>query len=116
LKFFVDQNIPKLVVVWLRQKGFEIVTLSDVNLRGAEDLDIALFAMQNSLAVLTQDTDFTKIYYNRYRRKLTVIFVNTKEGTAQSVINALNEAHLRLNLKDVKNQLVLIKDRKIRVI
>jgi hypothetical protein len=68
------------------------------------------------LAVLTQDADFTKIYYNRYRRKLTVIFVNTKERTAKSVIDALNEAHLRLNLKTVENQLVLIKDKKIRII
>ncbi|MCL2134582.1 MAG: hypothetical protein FWH37_03390 [Candidatus Bathyarchaeota archaeon] len=41
------------------------------------------------MAVLTQDADFTKIYYNRYRCKLTVIFVNTKERIAQSVINAL---------------------------
>ena len=37
-------------------------------LRGAEDLDIALFAMQHGLTVLTQDADFTKIYYNRYRQ------------------------------------------------
>lgn len=44
--------------------------------------------------------------------KLTVIFVNTKERTAQSVIEALKEAHLRLNLKTVENQLVLIKDKK----
>lgn len=38
---------------WLKQKGFEIVTLADANIRGAADKKIAAFAMQNNMAVLT---------------------------------------------------------------
>jgi predicted nuclease of predicted toxin-antitoxin system len=43
----LDQNIPKRVKDWMKQKGFEIVNLADVNLRGATDKKIAEFAMQN---------------------------------------------------------------------
>jgi len=107
--------MPKLVMTWLRQKGFEIVLLEDVNLRRATDDEIALFAMQNDLAVLTQDLGFAKMYRTQYRRKLTVILVNTKAGTAQSVIKALNNVQSTLNLKTVKKQLVFITDRKVRV-
>jgi hypothetical protein len=31
-----DQNIPKRVMDWLKYRGFDIVTLTDVNLRGAK--------------------------------------------------------------------------------
>jgi predicted nuclease of predicted toxin-antitoxin system len=62
LKLFIDQNVPKLVMAWLRQKDFEIVLLADVNLRRASDEEIALFAMQKDLAVLTQDRGFAKMY------------------------------------------------------
>ena len=115
MKLFIDQNMPKLVMTWLRQKGFEIVLLEDVNLRRATDDEIALFAMQNDLAVLTKDLGFAKMYRTQYRRKLTVILVNTKAGTAQSVIKALNNVQSTLNLKTVEKQLVFITDRKVRV-
>ena len=112
----LDQNIPKRVRDWMKQKGFEIVILADVNLRGAPDKKIAEFAMQNNMAILTQDVDFAKLYHTLYRRELTVILVNTKEGTAQSVIQALNKAQLKINLKDTKNKLVIVTQRRLRVV
>ncbi len=115
-KILIDQNIPKRVVDWLKQKGFEIVTLADANLRGATDKKIAAFAIQNNMAVLTQDVDFAKMYHTLYRRKLTVILVNTKEGTTQSIIQALDKAQLRLNLKNIQNQLVIITRKRIRIV
>jgi predicted nuclease of predicted toxin-antitoxin system len=54
----IDQNIPKHVIDWLKQKGFETVILADVNLRGATDNKIAEFVAKNPMAVLTQDMDF----------------------------------------------------------
>ncbi len=90
---------------WLKREGFEIVTLADVTLRGATDKKIAMFAMQNNMAVMTQDVDFAKLYHTLYRRKLAVILVNTKEGTTQSIIQALDNAQLRLNLKTSKTNL-----------
>ena len=115
-KILIDQNIPKRVMDWLKQKGFEIVTLADANLRGAADKKIAEFAMQNNLVVLTQDVDFAKMYHTLYRRQLAVILVNTKEGTTQSIIQALDKAQLKLNLKNVQNQLVIITKRRIRIV
>lgn len=101
---------------WLNKKGFEIVTLYDADLRGVADKKIAICAIQNSMAVLTKDIDFAKMYHTLYRHKLAVILVNTKEGTAQSIIQALDKAQLRLNLKNVLNQLVIITKRRIRIV
>jgi predicted nuclease of predicted toxin-antitoxin system len=115
-RILIDQNMPKRVMDWLKQKDFEIVTLADANLRGAADKKIAAFAIQNNMAVLTQDVDFAKMYHTLYRRKLAVILVNTKEGTTQSIIQALDKAQLRLNLKNVQNQLVIITERRIRIV
>ena len=115
-KILIDQNIPKRVMDWLKQKGFEIVTLADANLRGATDKKIASFAIQNNMAALTQDVDFAKMYHTLYRRKFAVILVNTKEGTTLSIIQALDKAQLRLNLKNVQKQLVIITIKRIRIV
>lgn len=89
----------------MKQKGFETVILADVDLRGAEDRKIAEYAVHNHMAVLTQDVDFAKLYHTLYRHELTVILVNTKEGTARSVIEAISKAQLRINLKVIQNKL-----------
>lgn len=112
----IDQNIPKRVRDWMKQKGFETVILADVALRGAEDKKIADFAVQNHMAVLTQDVDFAKLYHTLYRRELTVILVNTKEGTAQSVIQALNKAQLKINLNSIQNKLLIVTERRLRIV
>jgi predicted nuclease of predicted toxin-antitoxin system len=112
----IDQNIPKRVRDWLKQKGFETVILADVNLRGATDKKIADYAIQNRMVVLTQDLDFAKLYHTIYRRELTVILVNTKERTAQSVIQALNKAQQKINLKSIQNKLLIITERRLRIV
>ena len=89
--------------------------MADVNLRRAADGEIALCAIQNGLAVLTQDIGFAKMYRTQYRRKLTVILVNTRDGTAQGVIKALDNAQLKMDLKGVQKQLVFITEKKVRV-
>lgn len=112
----IDQNIPIPVSDWLKQKGFVTVILADVNLRGATDKKIAEFAIQKHMTILTQDADFAKLYHSIYKRKLTVILVKTKEGTSQSIIQALNIAQSRIDLKNVQNTLVIITKRRLRVI
>ncbi len=112
----IDQNIPIRVRDWLKQKGFETVILADVNLRGAVDKKIAEFAIQKQMTVLTQDADFAKLYHALYRRKLAVILVKTKEGTSQSIIQALNTAQPRIDLKNIKNALVIITKRRLRIV
>ena len=99
---------------WLKQKGFEIVILADVNLRGVADKKIGEFAIQKHMTVLTQEADFAKLYHALYRRKLSVILVKTKEGTNQSIIQALNTAQHRIDLKNIKNTLVIITKKRLR--
>ena len=112
----IDQNIPIRVRDWLKQKGFVTVILADVNLKGAADKKIAEFAMQNRMTVLTQDADFAKLYHALYRRKLAVILVKTKEGTSQSIIQALDTAQPRIDLKNIQNTLLIITKRRLRLI
>ncbi len=112
----LDQNIPKRVREWLEQRGFETVILADVNLRGASDRRIAEFAARNRMAVLTQDADFAKLYHTLYRRRLGVILVNTKEGTAQSITEAISKAQRRIDLKNTQNNLVIVTKNRLRIV
>jgi hypothetical protein len=56
------------------------------------------------------------LYHTLYRRELTVILVHTKERTALSVIEALNKAQLKINLKSLQNKLLIITERRLRIV
>jgi predicted nuclease of predicted toxin-antitoxin system len=98
----------------MRLKGFNVVTLTEVNLHGAEDEEIAAYAAKNNLAVLTQDHHFIGLYRAQYRRKLTVIFVKTKDADSQAIIKTIINLHAKLDLHKIQNQLVLTSEKKVR--
>ncbi len=68
------------------------------------------------MAVLTQDVDFAKMYHTLYRCRRAVILINTKEGTTESIIQAIDKAQLRLNLKNVQNKLVIITKKRSHIV
>ena len=64
----LDENIPKSVKEWLKRKGFTTTNVSETNLKGARDEDIAKYAQKNKLTILTMDTDFAQIYSTRFQK------------------------------------------------
>jgi predicted nuclease of predicted toxin-antitoxin system len=112
----VDENISRDVRKWLVDKGFGVVSVSEIALRGASDRVVAEYASENGLAVLTMDKGFAQIYRGSRRGSLTVIIVGAKPATPANVIEVLSEAQKKVNLKKVENKLVILGKRKIRII
>jgi predicted nuclease of predicted toxin-antitoxin system len=113
----LDENMPKTVKEWLKRKGFTATSVQETNLKGAKDTDIVNYAQKNKLAILTMDTDFAQIYYNtRPKDTFTVIVVKAKPATPANIIETLNAAQKRMNLKEIQNKLVIITKNRIRII
>jgi predicted nuclease of predicted toxin-antitoxin system len=58
MKFIVDQQLPPLLGVWLRQRGYEAEHVRDVGLREAPDTDIWRRAVSTGAVIVTKDEDF----------------------------------------------------------
>jgi predicted nuclease of predicted toxin-antitoxin system len=114
-KILLDQNIPRPISAWMRQRGFNIVTLTDINLYDVEDQEIAAYAAKNNLTILTQDHHFIQIYQTQYRRRLTVVLIKTKEAIPLEILKVILGAHAKIDLHKIQNQLVLASEKKIRV-
>jgi predicted nuclease of predicted toxin-antitoxin system len=113
----LDENMPKSVKEWLKRKGFTATSVQETNLKVAKDIDIVKYAQKNKLAILTMDTDFAQIYYNtRPKDTFTVIVVKAKPATPANIIETLNAAQKRMNLKEIQNKLVIITKKRIRII
>lgn len=112
----VDESVTRDVKEWLKKHGFDTVNVSGTNLKGANDQEIADYAVKNNLTVLTLDTDFAQIYHNSPKGTLGVIVLRVSHSTPSSILETLSRAHEKINLKKTHNQLVIITQRKIRII
>jgi predicted nuclease of predicted toxin-antitoxin system len=113
----VDENIPKDVEEWLSKKGFDAVNVSKLLLKSAKDHVIMEYAVKNKMTIITLDKGFAQLY--RVFQKgipVTVIIVKANPPTPVNIIETLNLAQNKINLKEIQNKLVIITKRKIRII
>ena len=112
----VDESVTKTVRQWLKKKGFDTLNVRDTDLKGAKDHEIANYAAKNGMTILTLDTDFAQIYHNSPRGTLGVIVVRANPSTPIVILEILNKANEKIDLKKTSNQLMILTKRKIRII
>jgi len=61
MRFLLDANMPRSAVVAIQRLGHEAVDVRDVGLGGASDAQIAAYAKEHKLALITRDFDFSDV-------------------------------------------------------
>ena len=113
----IDENVPRDVEEWLSKKGFETVNVSKLLLKSAKDHVIAAYAVENKMAIITLDKGFAQLYRTFQKgTPLTVIIIKANPPTPINIIETLNLAQNKINLKEIQNKLIIITKRKIRII
>lgn len=112
----VDENVPKNVREWLKNKGLNITFVSETNLRRAKDFVIAEYAAKNNMTILTLDTDFAQIYHTLKKGTLSVILLKPIPATASNTLQALMMGSEKVDLRKTENKLIIISNKKIRIV
>jgi uncharacterized protein with PIN domain len=61
IKYYADEHIAKAVVRGLRQRGVDVLTVTQAGLRGASDEDHITRAKSEGRVILTHDHDFLRL-------------------------------------------------------
>jgi predicted nuclease of predicted toxin-antitoxin system len=61
MRFLLDANMPRSAVGAVQRLGHEAVDVRDVGLGGADDAQIAVYAKEHKLALVTRDFDFSDV-------------------------------------------------------
>lgn len=74
-KFLTDENIPILVCNYLKDKGFDVVSIGEINFLGFTDEDILAFATAEHRVIITQDSDFGTLTIAENKPFLGIIYL-----------------------------------------
>lgn len=103
IRFYADEHVPRAVVEGLRQRGVDILTVSDAGLLGASDNEHLAFALQQGRVLFTQEVDFLRLHSSRVGH---AGIVDTGQGTTiGETIRGLVLVHEVLSPDEMKGHL-----------
>ena len=59
--YLTDENVSRAVINGLRQRGVDVLSVPDAELRGVTDEEILAFALEQGRVIYTQDDDFLRL-------------------------------------------------------
>jgi len=117
LKFLLDENLSQETANFLNALGYDVKTVVQFRLAGAEDQKVADKAVATRTILITLDLDFGEMYYFGTSKKLGVVVLRLKNQTIESVNLALKKLldsqFLNKNLN--RSALFVVDEEKIRI-
>jgi predicted nuclease of predicted toxin-antitoxin system len=115
-QILADENIPRDAIEWLTKNGFYVADVSRMHLERAKDYAIAEYAARNSMALITLDKGFAQLFRLFQKGTLTIILIKANPATPANIIEILNVAKQKINLKEIQGKLVIVTRKRIRII
>lgn len=87
-RLLIDENVETEVAVFLRNRGHHAEHVQEGIGKGTEDLDLAGYARQNNLAVVTYDDDFL---YPENNLEISVFYVSDKRTPPKDIVTGIDQ-------------------------
>lgn len=99
MKFLANENFPFPSINALRQKGYDVLSISESNF-GISDLEVLNIAIKENRIILTFDKDYGEIIFKyKVEKKPSVIYFRSK---------GLSPTEASFRLLEVLNQNVIV--------
>lgn len=108
--FIADENISPKLIKFLRDSNFDILSVSEEKFNGYDDEKILKLAIRQKRIIITHDKDFGALIHQPNRKHSGVILLRFKNQSPQNVINHFSNFLKKVDLKNTKNKIIVIKE------
>ena len=117
MRFLIDEDLPRSIGALLQRYGHEAIDVRDIGLRGAKDPQIASYAQNKRLCLLTGDFDFSDIRnYPPGEYAGLVVLKLPRNANASFILNLL-ESFLRQEalVAQIPGKLAIVESGRVRI-
>lgn len=97
MKFIADENIPSEVILKLKNKGYDIISVGSIK-KGLEDLEVVSLALHEKRTIITFDVDFGEIIFKLNKPSKGVIILRVHPQNTKYITSIL----LKIFKKEIK--------------
>lgn len=114
LRFIVDECTGPHAATWLKEKGFEVLSVYD-QMPGIRDIEILKIAQKENWIILTNDKDFGEMIFKNELKHHGIILLRLADERSQNKIHVLGEL-LKNHLNDLPGNFVVVTENNVRII
>lgn len=107
-----DENIHTYIVHALREAGFEVISVTELN-KGIKDEEVIEWVLKNDYLLLTEDKDFGEWVFAHHIKNLSVLFLRYAFYEFKEISQAV--IYLLKNQELIKPVFVTLTPKKIRI-
>ena len=85
MKFLVDVGIGKKVENWLKENGFDVLSVRDIDSR-AKDSQILRWAIDQQRMIISMDKDFGELVYNSGMHHAGVLILRLEDADGDTKV------------------------------
>jgi len=86
IRFYANKHVPRAVVRGLRERGVDVLTVSEAGLLGASDEEHLARAFAEGRVIFTRDTDFLRLH-DTGREHAGIATRNSKRPSERSLVD-----------------------------
>ena len=114
MKFKTDENLPVEAAVTLRESGFDVETVWEENLSGADDQVLAARVRSEDRILLTLDLDFANIQAYPPEQHPGIIVLRLKTQDKATVVAYVRRTAAALDRRSPIGELWIVENDRIR--
>ena len=114
MKFLVDECIGPTVAKWLKQKGYDALSIYD-EIPGIDDNAVLNKALTQNRVLITCDKDFGEMIFKNKMQHCGILLLRLIDDKPASKINIL-ESILENYRQDLVNNFVVVTEKTVRII
>ena len=116
LKFLVDEDLPRSTALLLKEMGYNALDVRDCGLRGKADEEIFEYAQKEKAIIFTADRGIGSIMRFPLGTHLGIVVAHFPNELSTTDLNVqIKKALTKVTEDDIKNNLVIIEPKKIRI-
>lgn len=100
---YADEDVDVAIVEGLRRRGIEAYSYLDFHNVGFSDYQQIEFAKKKGFVLLTHDTDFLRMVYEKYTDHPGILFVAQTQLTVGEIIRRIECLVSTLTMEEMKN-------------
>ncbi len=98
VKFLVDVGVGKKVEIFLKEAGYDVLPIREVNTR-AQDIEILRLAVEEKRLIVTMDKDFGELVFNSGQPHAGVLILRLENATGEQKQKSLKKLLVNFQIK-----------------
>ena len=113
MKFLVDVGVGKKVENWLKENGFDVLSVRDIDSR-ARDSQILRWAVDQQRMIISMDKDFGELVYNSGKHHAGVLILRLEDADADTKVAVIKKIFAEYYDK-IESHFCVFQDGRLRI-